>query len=334
MALPLPIPLTAFKVVVPATTLTAAPLKSVMAPLSAVSETARFPLLRLPIAISPPAATSVTEMLEVAVLSDSRRVTAVRRATPLNVPASPELSPVPSADVVNRMLVVMVAVATKEEFVIDPRSPSKPPSLSAIRLTMCSRTPSVVSIDPELPPSPKTMSSPAVNVNMESAAAPFKVTMALLLIVRSSSAAAESPAVKLMEALVLTFALMVRGLIALMEPPAARIARALPYRFASVSAPVFVILRLPKVSISIVRTLDVSVTLLSERSPSRFALSSRAPPLPSTISAPSSRRSPATDSKLATVKVPLLSPSASSNRNKFTNPAGVTETFRSPSDSR
>ena len=249
----LPIPLVAVKLAVPAVKLTAAALASVIAPPAAVMETLRLPLLTAPMEMSTPAATSAKVMADVSVLVASNCATAVRSATPSNVFASPELAPMPSLAEACRRLVVIVAVATAAEFVIEPRSPSATAavSLSAARTTVWLRTPSVVSMAPELATAPKMMSSPAVNVKVASAAAPLSDTTALLLMVRSSFAAFESPAVNAVEALTFTFALIVSGLIARITPPPEIVAaRPSASRSVSVRAPVFVRFSDPIISAS------------------------------------------------------------------------------------
>ena len=268
---PLPIPAVADSVAVPAVMFNVAALPSVIAPPSAVITTSRVPFAMAPRAMSPPAASSVISIVPVVVLVAISCVMFVRNATPLKVPASAELDPIPSAAVAWRMLLATDAVAASPVLVIDPRSPSAipAPSLSATRMTVCDRAPSVVTTRPVL----KTMSSPAVKVSVESAAAPLRVTNALLLMTRSSSTAAEFPAVKFELALTLTSALIVKGLLAvIVAPPVTVTAAPLPLRSVSVRAPVFVILNVPPITASRLETTVTSVCATFDWTPNRVAV--------------------------------------------------------------
>ena len=108
-------------------------------------------------------------------------------------------------------------------------------------------------------PVSKIMSSPAVKVRVAFAAAPESVTTALLFISRSSLAAAEFPAVKLVDALTLTLALIVIGLAAVIVAPPVMV-RALPSpsRSARVKAPVLATEKSPPITASRFETTDTN----------------------------------------------------------------------------
>ena len=83
-----------------------------------------------------PMASVMTMSLE-AEFDATKSSTLVLRATPSNVPASPELEPIPSDALAISRLVVTVTAAPAA-LVMDPRSPSltPAPSLSAMRATV------------------------------------------------------------------------------------------------------------------------------------------------------------------------------------------------------